>query len=66
MVNRDKKLLYWASYSVIVLGSLGLPVLHLLDIDVPDIIVLLVGLCELLAAPILVWSSMRLWLGKKK
>lgn len=66
MKARGFKMLYMVSLSVILLASLGLPVLHLLDIGTPDILVVLAGLCELVAAPVLVYSSMKLWTRKKE
>lgn len=66
MSNSKLKIMYFASFSVIVLGALGLPLLHLLRVDTPDEVTMLTGMFELLATPALIWSSMELWLKNKK
>lgn len=66
MSSGKLKIMYFVSFSVIVLGALGLPLLHLLRVDTPDEAVVLVGAFELLAAPVLIWSSTELWMKKKK
>lgn len=59
MENKKMKILWYTSLLVISVGTLVLSVTNIFALEVPDVIQRIIGVCDLIALPILIYSTIK-------